>query len=125
MDKIDEQLNNLPSIPIPIGLHHHVMHKIFYQKIKPVLFVAFALLFFNFLLIFWHINMKLVDADFIDMTRDFLDVFNFNLSFINTMVGSFFEIISPVLFLSAVLSFAGAVYLGKKINSYQFGSRII
>ena len=119
MGKIDEQLNNLSLSEVPIGMHHSVMQKINYQKIKPALFVAFCLLVFNFLAIAWHINMKLIDADFLDMTRDLLDVFDFNLSFINTILGSFFEIISPVLFLSAVLSFIGAIYLGKKINIYQ------
>jgi hypothetical protein len=121
MEKIDEQLNNLSLVEVPIGVHHSVMRKVHYQKIKPVLLVAFCLLVFNFLAIAWHINMKLIDADFLDMTRDFLDVFSFNLSFIDMILGSFFEIISPALVLSAVLSFAGAIYLGKKINIYQFG----
>ena len=123
MEKIDEQLNNLKMIEIPIHLHQSVMRKVNYQKIKPVLFVAFALLLFNFLVIAWHINAKLIDAEFLDMTQDFFEVFHFNISFVSTMWVSFFEIISPTLALSAILSLVGAIYIGKKITVYQF-SRI-
>src|SRR5664279_3763834 len=97
MDKIDEQLNNLKAVEIPNGIHQSVMRKINYQKIKPVLFVAFALLVLNFLVIGWHINAKLINAEFVNMAQDFLEVFNFNFAFINTIVTSFFEIISPML----------------------------
>ncbi len=123
MEKIDEQLNNLFKVEVPTGVHQSVMRKVNYQKMKPVFFVAFALLLFNFLVIAWHIDAKLIDAEFLDMTQDFLEVFNFNFSFISTIWASFFEIISPALFLSATLSFAGAIYIGKKITVYQF-SRI-
>jgi hypothetical protein len=75
----------------------------------------------NFLAIAWHINAKLIDADFLDMTRDFLDVFSSNFSFISTMFQNFFEIISPFFVLSATLSFVGAIYVGRKISIYRFG----
>ena len=120
MEKIDEQLDSLSSTEIPFGLHQSVMRKINYQKIKPVLLVAFALLVFNFLAIAWHINAKLIDADFLNMTSDFFDVFSFNLSFVNTIATSFFEIISLPIFLSAFFSLIGAVYVGKKIKIYHF-----
>ena len=84
-----------------------------------VFFVAFILFAFNFLLIAWHINAKLIDADFVTMTRDFLDVFDFNFSFVSTVFVSFFEIISPILILSAIFSLTGVVYIGKRINFYQ------
>ena|ERR1035437_1431624 len=118
MEKIDEHLNNLNMVEIPIHLHQSVMRKVNYQKIKPVLFVAFALLLFNFLVIAWHINAKLIDAEFLDMTQDFFEVFHFNVSFISTMWVSFFEIISPMLALSAILSLIGAIYTGKQISFY-------
>jgi hypothetical protein len=121
MEKIDEQLNNLFMAEVPIGMHQFVMRKVNYQKIKPVLFVSFVLLAFNFLIIAWHINAKLIDAEFIDMTQDFFEVFHFNFSFISTMWVSFFEIISPTLALSAILSLVGAIYTGKEISFYQFG----
>ena len=120
MEKIDEQLNSLSLMETPFGLHQYVMRKVNYQKIKPVLLVAFALLVFNFIVITWHINAKLIDADFFDMISDFFDVFSFNLSFINTMTQSFFEIISLPVFLSAFLSLIGAIYIGKKIKIYHF-----
>ncbi len=120
MEKIDEQLNNLSAMEVPQGFHHSVMRKINYKRLKPALFIAFVLLAFNFLAIAWHINAKLIDAEFFDMTQDFFEVFNFNFSFISTILGNFFEIISPALVLSAVLSLAGAIYTGKKIAAYQF-----
>jgi hypothetical protein len=54
------------------------------------------------------------------MTRDFLEVFNFNFSFINTILLNFFEIVSPLLVVSAILSLGGAIYTGKKISFYHF-----
>lgn len=123
MEKIDEQLNNLSLVKVPAGMHQFVMQKINHQKTRPIFLVAFIILVFNFLVIAWHINAKLINAEFIDMAQDFFEVFSFNFSFINTVLGSFFEIISPTLFLSATLSLAGAIYIGKKITVYQF-SRI-
>ena len=121
MEKINEQLNNLSWVEVPTGVHQSVMRKINYQRVRPALFIAFSFLALNFLVIAWHINAKLIDAEFVDMVQDFFEVFNFNFSFLKTIIESFFEIISPMLFLSAVLSLAGATYLGKKINNYQFG----
>jgi hypothetical protein len=119
-DKIDEQLNNLSVTEVPIGMHHSVMREIHSRRLRPALIVSFILLAFNFLIIAWRINAKLIDAEFIDMAQDFLDVFSFNFSYISTMWGSFFEIISPVFFLSAVLSLMGAIYIGKEISFHQF-----
>ena len=120
MEKIDEQINNLSSVEIPSGIHQLVMHKVNYQKVKPTLFVSFALLVLSFIFLELYINDKLIDAEFIDMMQDFFNIFSFNFSFINTIFGSFFEIISPMLFLSALISLLGATYVGKKITMYQF-----
>ncbi|MFA5932285.1 MAG: hypothetical protein WC793_02810 [Candidatus Paceibacterota bacterium] len=120
MEKIDEQLNNLSLAEVPFGIHQSVMRKVNYHKIKPVLFVSFILLLINFLIIAWRINAKLIDAEFIDMAQDFFEIFKFNFSFITTISGSFFDIISPAIFTSAILSLIGAIYVGKKINTYQF-----
>lgn len=120
MEKIDEQLNNLSLAEAPFGLHQSVMRGVNYRRFRPVLFLAFALLIFNFIVIAWRINAKLIDAEFLDMAQDFFAVFNFDFSFVNTIVSSFFEIISPALFTSAVLSLLGAIYIGKQITSYQF-----
>jgi len=119
MEKIDEQLNNISLVEVPSGMHQFVMRKINYKKLQPVLLVAFSLLVLNFIVIVWHINAKLIDAEFTDMMQDFFEVFNFNLSFFSIMWVSFFEIISPMLVLSAILSLAGIIYTGKKINSFR------
>lgn len=120
MEKIDEQLNNLSFIEVPVDLHQSVMKKVHYRHLRPVFLVAFSLLTISFFAIVWYINIKLVDAEFLDMAQDFFDVFNFDFSFVNTILESFFEIISPALFMTAVLSLAGMVYIGKKITVNQF-----
>ena len=120
MDKIDEQLNNLSQVEVPIGMHQFVMRRINYKKLRPVFFITFTLLILNFITIVWHINTKLIDAEFTDMMKDFFEVFSFNFSFIKTMLESFFEIISPLLLVSAMLSIIGAIYTGKKMNFYHF-----
>ncbi len=120
MEKIDEQLNNISQVEVPIGMHQFVMRKINYKKLQPVLFVAFALLALNFIVIVWHINARLIDVEFSDMVQDIFQIFSFNFSFINTVFVSFFEIISPLLVVSAVLSMIGAIYTGKKISFYHF-----
>ena len=120
MEKIDEQLNNMPLIEVPVGMHHFVMQKINNKKIQPFILVTFLLLVLNFIIILWHINTKLIDAEFTDMMRDFLDIFSFNFSFIQIFLLNFFEIISPLLIISLTLSFVGIIYTGRKINFYQF-----
>ncbi len=119
MENIDEQLNNISLVEVPIGMHQFVMQRINYKKLQPVLVIVFFLLAFNFIVVAWHINAKLIDAEFTDMVQDFFEVFNFDFSFFSTIWGSFFEIISPMLVLSAFLSLAGVIYTGKKINSYR------
>ncbi len=49
------------------------------------------------------------------MMGDFFTGFDLSFSFIGTILGSFFEIISPALILSALFSLVGAIYIGKKI----------
>lgn len=120
MEIIDEKLNSLSSMEVPNGVHQSVMRRVQYNKLRPVLFVGFGLLVLNFLIITWHINAKLIDAEFMDMTQDFFEVFNFNFSFISMTWLNFFEIVSPMLLLSAVLSLAGAIYTGKQITFYHF-----
>ncbi len=120
MEEIEKQLNNLSTMEIPVGMHQSVMRKIQYQKIKPVLFVSFVLLTLNFLLLVWRIDAKLVRFEFVDMSQDFFEVFSFNFSFIGRMFGIFFEIISPVVVLFALLNLAGAIYIAKKIRLYNY-----
>lgn len=122
MEKIEEQLNNLSLVEIPVGTHDFVMRKVSYQKIKPLLFVGIVSFAVIFIAAIWYINAKLMDAEFIDMAQDFLEVFDFNinLDFINTIFSNFFEIISPVIFTSAILSLGGIIYIGKKITFNQF-----
>lgn len=120
MDKIDEQLNNLLSKELPSEIHELVMQKVKFRKIRPVLFTVFAVLVFSFITSAWYINVKLIDAEFMDMAQDFLDVFSFNFSFISIMLANFLEIISPLLFSYTVLSFIGVLYIVKQINFYKF-----
>jgi hypothetical protein len=110
MDKIEEQLNNTFVVDVPKGMHQLIMRRVNYKKIQPFLFITFSLLLINFIVIGWHINAKLVDAEFMDMMRDFFEVFSFNFSFINIFIKSFFDIVSPMLAISAVLSLGGAIY---------------
>ena len=120
MENIDEQLNNLSLVEAPLGMHQFVMRRINYKKLQPMLIVVFTLLTLNFIIVALHINAKLIDAEFTDIMQDFFEVFSLNFSFINTVLGSFFEIISPLLIVSAVLSLAGAIYTGKKVSFYHF-----
>ena len=120
MEKIDEQLNNISQVEVPTGMHQFVMRKINYKKLQPILFATFTLLALNFLVIAWHINAKLIDAEFTDIMKDFFEVFSFNFSFIKAILESFFEIISPLLLVSAALSMIGVIYTGKKMNFYHF-----
>ena len=122
MDKIDEQLNSILQVEVPMGMHQSVMRRINYKKLQPIFFATFTLLALNLVVILWHINSKLIDAEFTDMMKDFFEVFSFNFSFIKTFLESFFEIISPLLVVSAVLSMIGVIYTGKKINFYYFSN---
>jgi len=116
MEKIDEQLKNLAQIDTPIEIHRSVMNRIHNKKIQPMLFFVLGLLVFNFAIIAWHINGKLVKAEFGDMLADFFTDFTLTFYLISTILKSFFEIVSPALVLSALLSFIGIIYVGKKIT---------
>ena len=120
MEKIDEQLNNLAFVEAPNGMHILIMQKVNYQKMKPVIFLSFSFLVLSFLASIWYINVKLIDAEFIDMMQDFFGVFNFSFDYINTMLGSFFEIVSPILLSYSILSLFGVAYLARKITFYSF-----
>ncbi len=121
METIDEQLNNLSLVEIPSAMHQSIMRKVNHQKINPTLLVVFFLLVLNFLITAWHINTSLMNVDFLSMARDVFGIFNFNLSFINTITVSFFEVVPLSIIISAILSLAGAIYVGRKISIYSFG----
>lgn len=118
--KIEEQLNNLPFLEVPSEVHQSTMRKIDYSRFKPILFTAFILLVINFIIIAWHIDSKLVEAEFSDMVQDFFQGFEMNFSFIDTILRNFFEIISPAVFFSGFLSLMGVAYLGNKIIKLQY-----
>ena len=124
MEKIEEQLNKLSSaemVEIPVGVHEKIMRRISYLKqIKPVLLVAVCLFFLNFLIILWRINIKLIDAEFTDMMQDLIYGLDLNISTIGTVLSSFFEVISPALVFSAILSLIGTIYLVNKIRIIEF-----
>lgn len=71
----------------------------------------------------WHINGKLIDAEFKDMIMDFWESLDFNFS-IKASIGSFFEIISPELIISLILSLIGLVYVIKKMISLKLVKKI-
>ena len=121
MEKIDEQLNNLALVNVPFQMHQSTMHKVNYWRLRPIFFGSFILLIFNLVLTIWRINNKLIDAEFFDMMHDFLDSFVWSFSFISTIIESFFEIISPVIFVSLILNLIGVIYIGKKIKTFMYG----
>ena len=51
LEKIDKQLNNTSLVEVPVGMHQFVMRRVNYKKLQPVIFVAFALLAINFIII--------------------------------------------------------------------------
>ena len=121
MEKIDEQLNNISLVEVPVGIHSFVMQKVNQKKLQPVFFAVFVILALNFIVIGWHINAKLIDAEFVDMMQDLLEVFSFNFSFLKIAILSFFEIVSPLLVISLLLSLTGTIFSGKRIN-FSFSS---
>ncbi len=120
MEKIDEQLKKLGMVDTPKSFHHGVMEKVYNWRFRTMFFIVFALLAINFFVIAFHINMKLIDAEFLDMLQDFMGSFDMSASFFNTVFGSLFEIVSPFVLFSAFLSLMGVVYVGRKIYKSKF-----
>ncbi len=120
MEKIDEQLNKLMLVEIPIGMHQSIMHKVNYKRVRPALFTIFSILAFNLIIITWHINSKLVDAEFGSMMQDFFASFRLSFYFISTVAGSFFEIISLSTFMLLVINLLGVIYIGNKIRISKY-----
>ncbi len=124
MEKIDQQLNNLKNVEFPIHSHRLIMRKINYEKTKPFFFIVLSLLVVNFVLVTWHINSKLVEAEFSDIFYDFINNFALSYAFINPFVQNFFEVISPVVCVSFLLNLLGIIYVCKKIFASSFRYRI-
>ena len=124
MDIIDEQLKNLSDAEFPSGIHQSVMRAVNYERTKPVLFVVLSLLVLNFAIIAWHINTKLIDAEFTEMLGDLMTEFSFSFSFMSMILGDLFAIISPEIFLSNILSLVGIIYVVKRIKIFGFKSII-
>jgi len=120
MEKIDEQLKNISFVDVPVSVHQSIMKKVTSCRMQPFFIAVFCFLSVVFFMIAWHINTKLIEAEFSDMLADLLSDFNMSFYLFSTIVKSFFEIISPVYVLSLIFSFAGAVYLAKKIIHTQF-----
>jgi hypothetical protein len=97
-------------------MHQSIMHKINYKRIKPILFSVLGLLVLNFLITAWHINNKLVNAEFGTMMNDFFATFDLSFYFVGTIIGSFFEIVSPTIFITLLINLVGVIYVGKKIK---------
>ena len=120
MEKIEEQLNSLPFEETPTGVHQYIMRRVNYKRLKPMFFTVFILLALNFIIITMHINNKLIDAEFNAMMSDFFEDFILSFNFISTIIGSFFEIISPAIVLSLALNLGGAIYIGNKIRILKY-----
>jgi hypothetical protein len=120
MEIIDEQLKNLPQNDLPVEVHQSIMRTANYRRVRPMLFIGFFLLAINFLIIAWHINAKLVDAEFSDMIADFFEGFDLSFLFVKTILVATFEIVPIELFLSGLASLLGAMYIGIKIKSLEF-----
>lgn len=114
MDDLDEKLKSLTEVNLPVGVHHTVMRAVNFKKMQPFLFFLLSLLVLNFALIAFHVNTKLVDAEWGDMVTDLFAGFDLSLSFFEMITSSFFEVVSPMLALSLVSSFVGFVFITKK-----------
>ena len=119
MEQIEKDLENIKQIDAPMGMHHSIMQIVFNKKMLPFFYFLFFIFVVNLCLIVWNINVKLLEVEFFEMMRDFLEVFNMSFSFVGNFIESFFDTISLELVLSLVFSFIGIVYLYKKIKKYS------
>jgi hypothetical protein len=114
MDDLDEKLKSLTEVNLPVGVHHTVMRAVHFKKMQPFLWFLLSLLVLNFVLLAFHLNNKLVDAEWLDMATDLFAGFDLSLSFFEMITSSFFEVVSPMLALSLASSFVGFVFITKK-----------
>ncbi len=120
MENIEKQLNTIKKVEMPFGVHQSIMKRVNYRRFRPILLVSFILLFINFVLLAWHINTRIIDAELVDMMQDLFASFSMDMNFFNTIFSSFFEVVPFELFISAVISFVGIAYLVKKITTHEF-----
>ena len=120
MENIEKQLNTIKKVEMPFGVHQSIMKRVNYRRFRPILLVSIILLFINFVLLAWHINTRIIDAELVDMMQDLFASFSMDMNFFNTIFSSFFEVVPFELFISAVISFVGIAYLVKKITTHEF-----
>ena len=120
MENIEKQLNTIKKVEMPFGVHQSIMKRVNYRRFRPISLVSFILLFINFVLLAWHINTRIIDAELVDMMQDLFASFSMDMNFFNTIFSSFFEVVPFELFISAVISFVGIAYLVKKITTHEF-----
>ena len=120
MDQLEEKLNKLNSVETPENFHQSVMQKVYGWRFRTVSFVLFTILFVNLTVIVLHIDLKIIDAELIDMMQDLFVSFDITFEYFNTIFNSLFEVISPFIFFSALLSLAGVIYLGRRIYTSRF-----
>lgn len=112
MDYLDKKLKDLDDAEMPAGLHQSIMRNVNYKKVLPLILIPFMILALNFIIVTWHIDLKLVDAEWKDMVLDLWEGFDFTMDFFTTIVESFLEIIPLPVFILFVFSFLGTIYTG-------------
>jgi hypothetical protein len=112
MDNLDKKLKDLNEIEMPSGLHQSIMRNVNYKKVLPLILIPFMILALNFIVVSWHIDLRLVDAEWKDMLLDLWEGFDFTMDFFTTIVESFLEIIPLPLLILFIFSLSGTIYTG-------------
>lgn len=120
MEKIDQRLYEKNEVDIPFGVHQSIMARVNYLHFRPIFFLVLVIFIVNLLILFLHIDNKLIEAEFLDMVTDFTTDSYSGLLVLNILTGKFFEIISVELLASLFLNLIGTIYFSKKIVAYRF-----
>lgn len=121
MEPIEQQLHTLSETDLPQGLHQSVLQKVNYLKLRPLLLVALFVCSINVLILSSHINSKLVEAEFLDMIRDFTRDSYASFLVLSILLERFFEVVTVEVVASLFVNMAGAIYMSNKLISYKLG----
>jgi hypothetical protein len=119
MEKIEQQLYTLRDQEVPVGLHYAIMKQASYIRLRPLFFVVIAIFLCNLVILSSHINNQLIEAEFVDMIRDFTTDSYDSLLVLWILLEKFFEIISLEVLLSLLLNVAGTIYLSITLLSHK------
>lgn len=96
MNTIEKNLNELPLLAMPSGLHERIMRKIIIMKLRTPFLVVLSILSFNLFISSWHLWARLVENETFSIIKIFITEIEFDYTSITGTAQALSQVISPL-----------------------------